>query len=261
MRQVFIAPCNYTMNDANPFTRDGSYDRSWTILTIDNNVKGMLLQQRSRHGCYAVSMTPGYAFFNELFADFIQYETDHDRKIILVSESKLSLNFKTHYKEASIRPSDSRFLIHSTTLSNYEKILLDGLLKSPNQLKIESFSIQPIGLEPLGEPNDYLDHVMFANGGVAPELVVNSRLCGGVSYDPHVPYMPQARLYFDGYKMVLNGLIVRNVASMVFGSVSLKSYLVKTVTSGDLTLPDGDSYWTPLSFSKAADEFMNKYIG
>lgn len=244
------------MNDDNPFTHDGKYDRSWTILAIDENVQGMLFQQRSNHGCYVVSMTPTYAFFKELLADFIQYETDHGRRIILISKDDMSLEFKTHYKETALCTSDSRFLIHSTTLSSYEKILSDGLLKSPNRLKREGYSVNPIGLEPLGEPDDYLDHIMFAGGGVAPEIVVNSRLCGGVNYDPHAQYKPQARLYFDGHRMVLDGLIVRNVASMVFDSVPLKPYMLKAVFAGDLQLPVGDAGWTPSSFFKCADDYM-----
>jgi hypothetical protein len=256
MMQIYIAPSGYSMNEDNPFSLDGKYDRSWTILTIDSNVQGMLFQQRSRHGCYAVSMTPQYAFFNELFADFIQYETDHVRKIILVSKDDMNLDFKTHYKDSSIRPSDSRFLIHSTTLPTYEKILSDGLLKSPHRLKREGYEVHPIGLEPLGEPDDYLDHIMFANSGVAPELVVNSRLCGGVNYDLNAPYLPQARLYFDGLKMVSDGLIVRNVASMVFDSLPLEPYLLKTVVADNLQIPDGNPEWTPFSFAKCADDFM-----
>ncbi len=258
MKQVFIAPPNYTMNDANPFTEDGGYDRSWTILTIDTSVKGMLFQQRTRHGCYAVSMTPAYIYFPELFADFIQYETDHGRKIILVSETIMSLDFMTHYKETSIRPSDARFLVHSTMLPNYQKIILDGMLKSLTRLISEGVSIDPIGLEPLGEPDDYLDHIMFSRGGVAPELVVNSRLYGRVNYDPNAHYTPQARLYFNGYKMISDGLIVRSVAPMAYGSVSLEKYLVRTVTAKDVALPDGDTCWTPYTFSKAADELMER---
>lgn len=260
MKQVFIAPKGYKMNDNNPFTHNGSYDRSWTILTIDENVQGMLFQQRSSHGCYAVSMTPEYAFFKELFADFIQYETDHGRKIILISKDDMDLDFKTHYKEITLRPSDSRFLIHSTTLSSYEKILSDGLLKSPNRLKREWYSIHPIGLEPLGEPDDYLDHIMFANSGVAPEIVVNSRLCDGVNYDPTAPYTPQVRLYFDGHKMVLDGIVVRNVSSMVFDNVPLKTYLLKAVFAEDLQIPDSDAGWTPFSFAECADDYMKNFL-
>ena len=260
MSTIFIAPKGYTINNANPFTNDGNYDRTWTILAVDNRVEGMLFQKRSRLGCYAVSISPSYAFFNELLADFIQYELDHDRKIILVSECDMNLNFKTHYKEARVRLSDPRFLIHSTTLPNYEKIIADGSLKSANRLRAEGFPVHPIGFEPLGEPDDYLDHIMFANGGAAPELVVNSRLCGGANYNLHVPYTPQARLYFNGHKMVQNGIIVRNVASMVLDSVPLKDYLVKTITANDLALPYGNSFWTPFSFAKSADEFMNDFL-
>ena len=260
MGQVWVAPASYTMDHPNPFTSDGRYDRSWTILTIDESVQGSLFQQRSPHGCYAVSMTPSYPFFSTLFADFIQYEMDHGRDIILVSQKAMNLHFVTHYREASVRPSDPRWLIHSTTLESYKKIVADNRLKSPNRLKTEGVMVHPIGLEPLGEPDDYLDHIMFATGGVGPELVVNSRLCGSVNYDPLAPYTPQVRLYFDGHKMVLDGIIVRNVASMVFGSVSLEKYLVKPITADDLRVPCGDSFWTPLSFSKAADDYIQHFF-
>jgi len=260
MSHIFIAPAGYTLEHANPFTSDGKYDRSWTILTIDENVRGSILQQRSPYGCYAVSMTPNYAFFPVLFADFIQYEIDHGRKIILVSRMTMNLNFKTHYRETSIRPSDSRLLVHSTTLASYEKIVADNLLKSPNRLRAEGVFVHPIGLEPLGEPDDYLDYIMFGTGGAGSEIVVNSRLRGSVNYDHLAPYTPQARLYFDGHKMVSDGIIIRNAAIMVFDSVSLEKYLLKTVTADDLQLPNGDSFWTPFSFSKAADDLMQNFI-
>ena len=248
------------MDDANPFTEDGRYDRSWTILTVSKSVQGMLFQQRSKHGCYAVSMNPEYPYFRELFADFLQYETDHNRKVILGSDRKLSLRFTTHYRETTVRPSDPRFLVHSTTLAAYEHIRNDGMLKSLARLRAEGQSVHPIGLAPLGEPDDYLDYIMFG-GGLAPELVVNSRLCGAVNYHPDTPYTPQARLYFDGHKMVRDGLITRSVASMAYGGMPLADYLLDTVFAHSVPLPAGDTCWTPLSFSKTADAFMHKRFG
>jgi len=100
---------------------------------------------------------------------------------------------------------------------------------------------------------------MFSGGGVAPEIVVNSRLCGSINYDPHAPYTPQARLYFDGHKMVSDGLIVRNVASMVFDSIPLEPYLLKAVLAEDLKVPDSEAGWTPLSFARCADDYMENF--
>ena len=256
MEGVFLAPEGYSADDTNPFTPDGRYDRSWTILAVDESVEGMLLQRRSAHGCYAVFMTPQYAFFDELFADFIQYEVAHGRKVILVSDKVPDLAFKTRYKEAVVRVSDPRFLVHGTTISAYERICADGLLKSHNRLQSEGIFVCPIGFAALGEPDDYLDHIMFSGGGVAPELVVHSRAFGRPSYDMHAPYVPQVRLYFDGHKVVRDGLMVRCVAPMVFDSLPLEGYLIKAVVASDLRLPEGESCWTPLSFSAAADVYV-----
>jgi hypothetical protein len=258
-QQVFVAPKGYAPDNENPFTPDGRYGRSWTILKIDSYFEGVLYQQCTCHGCYEVTISPQYSYFYELIADFIQYESEYNRKILLVAERDINLEFSTNYKERIIRPSDPRYLIHSTTLARYEKIVADGLLKSPNRLKNEGCPVKSIGLKPLCEPEDYLDYIMFAKGGVAPELVVNSHLCGIVNYDPFAQYTPQVRLYFDGYKMVTDGLIVRNVTSMAYDNVPLR-YLVKAVTADDLKLPDGDANWTPFAFSEAADIYMRQYI-
>ena len=70
------------------------------------------------------------------------------------------------------------------------------------------------------------------------------------------PYRPQARMYFDARKLTADGMVVHNVCRMVRGVVELKRYLVRTVTAGDVALPEGQDCWTPLTFSKAADTLM-----
>lgn len=256
MSQIYPAPTGYTLRDPNPYAPDGSYDRTWTILTIDPALQHMVLQQRSPHGCYAVSMLPSDPHFDTRFADFIQYETDHGRKILLVSPQPMCLDFQTHYREAAVRPSDPRLLVHSTTLPTYAKIRADGCLKSPTRLRADGLPVHPVGLAALGEPEDYLDHIMLADGGVAPEIVVNSRLCAALNYDANAPYTPQARLYFDGHRMAADGILVRNLAAMVQDTLPLAPYLIKTVMAGDIPLPAGAEYWTPHTFSQAADAYM-----
>ena len=263
MKNVYIAPKDYTVNSINPFTDDGSYDRTWSLFIVDETVQGMIFSGKSPFGCYCIRATPKYKYFNELMADVLQYETDNGRKVIFVTdgeENKYLDNITTNYKDSIIRKSDPRFLVHSTMMTTYDKILEDGLLKSPNRLHKEGYNIHAIGLEPLGEPDDYLDYVMFADGGIAPEFVINSRLCGYVNCDPNAKYTPQARMYFDCYKIIHDGIMVRDVGRKVYDNVSLSKYLIKTVFQSDVNLPDGQDYWTPLSFSSEADKLMNNYI-
>ena len=255
MENVFVAPMGYQETDLNPFTSDGSYDRSWSVFIADPSVQGMLFQRKSPFGCYVMAVTPTYAHFQDLMSDILHYETAHDRKVIFVGDQSL-LNGLRPIPKTLIRPYDSPYMVHSTLLSSYEQIKKDGFLKSLSRLTQEGLAVHPIGLAPLGEPVDYLDYIMFADGGLAPEIVVNSRLRGSPYYSINEPYQPQARMYFDAHKMTRDGIVTRNVCRMVLDSVSLERYLIRTVTAADLQLAEGQSFWTPLTFTQAADKLM-----
>lgn len=250
---MYLAPKGYRREDGNPFTPDGSYDRTWTILIIDAHTQWEQVQGKSPYGCYTVILSPRHPLFTVRLADFLQYEIAHGRKVLLACEEALSLRFTTHYRETTVRPSDPPLLVHSTLLETYANIVRDGCLKSHRRLQMEGFAVQPIGLAPLGEPEDYLDYIMFAAGRLAPEHVVAARLTGKIACDPEMPYAPQARLYFDGHRLVRDGLITRDLTSKVHDRVPLVPYLVCVVTADDVPLPAGDTAWTPRAFSQAAD--------
>lgn len=260
MANIYLAPKGYHKDDPNPFTPDGTYGHMWTILVIDEKTKYELFQGKTKYGCYAVIMSPHHEHFHHLFADFIQYETAHGRNILLSSEKEQSLDFTSHYQEAIVRPSDAPLLVHSTMLTTYAKITNDGCLKSVTRLRKEGFPIHPIGLAPLAEPQDYLDYVMFAAKGLAPEFVISVRLTGKITCDPDELYTPQARMYFDGHKLVKDGLVTRNLGIKVYDHVPLDKYLLCVVTANDLTLPEGQAGWTPSLFSKMADEWVKERL-
>lgn len=255
MENIFIAPKGYRESDPNPFTLDGSYDRSWSILIVDPSVQGMLYQRKSPFGCYVMAVTPAYVHFYDLLCDILHYETDHGRKVIFSGDPAL-LDGLQSISPTTLRPYDGPYMVHSTLLSSYEQIKKDGQLKSASRLARDGVVVRPIGLVPLGEPEDYLDYIMFADGGVAPEMVVNSHLHGSPYYSINEPYQPQARMYFDAHRMTRDGIVTHNVCRMVLDSVDLKSYLIRTVTAADLSLPEGQTFWTPLTFAQAADKLM-----
>lgn len=256
MKSVFIAPKGYRESDPNPFTSDGSYDRNWSLFIVDPAVEGMLFQRKSPFGCYVMAVTPAYAHFRDLMSDILHYETGHGRKVIFVGEDPSVLDGLEPISATQIRDYDGPYMVHSTLLSTYEQIKRDGFLKSPERLAKEGIAVHPIGLSALGEPEDYLHHIMFADGGLAPEIVVNSRLHGRPYYSVNEPYQPQVRLYFDAHKMTCDGIVIRNVCRMVYEAVDLKKYLIRAVTAADLSLPAEQVFWTPLTFSQAADRLM-----
>ena len=98
--------------------------------------------------------------------------------------------------------------------------------------------------------------------GCGNEMVVNSQLRGEVCFDPNAPYTPQARMYFDAHKIIMDGLVVRDgVHSFkVYDSMPLQKYLLMTVFVKDVVLPVGQTYWTPTNFTDRANAYFADYI-
>jgi len=219
-----------------------------SIFKADPNINGMLCG-KSPCGCYRLAVNPNAADFAERLHDFLAYETAHGRQVFVDAPGIDIANLPK--PPAGLRPNDPRFVVHSTLLSSYENILRDGCLKSAAQLNIPA-----IGFAPLGEPDNYLDYIMFAAmEGCGAEIVVNSRLRGVVCYDPNAAYVPQARMYFDAHRIIANGLAVRDGVHdlKVRDTLPLEPYLVRTIFAEDVALPPGEPHWTPKNFSAQAD--------
>jgi len=215
-------------------------------------------------GRFFLGLSPDSKRFAYCIADFIRYENAHGRKVRIrprnfdPSEALESVPASS----GVLRPSDPPFVVHSTTLVAYEKIMQDGQLKSTSRLRNEGKTQHAVGFLPLGEPPDYLDYVMLGNG-VACEVVVNSHLHGKPCFKLNAPYEPQARMYFDAHKIIKDGLAVRDGTHIfkVYGALPLEGYLLRTVFAGDVELPDGAAHWTPLLFAEAADELFHRETG
>lgn len=268
MQNVFICGDGPDILRKNPFARDGAYDRGWTIITLKSLPQAQsgihLMQEKTPDGIYHMTLNRDAALFDTLGADILQYETSYGRKILLASDRPVDETaawvdgFTTYFKEPVVRTSDPRFLVHSTPLPTYTQIKRDGMLKCTSRLRRGGIIVSPVGFDVLGEPEDYLDHIMFAAGGVTPEIVVNSHLCGIESYDTDVAYVPQARMYFDAHRVIRDGLFVRDAGYKVHDHLPLEPYLLCVVTAGDLVLPEGEAYWTPAVFAREADAYVER---
>lgn len=232
-----------------------------SLFKADLNISGLMMG-KSPCGCYAITVNPRSEDFTDRLFDFIQYENSYNRCVMIFSPEFDVLSVLNNPPKAEIvRQSDPQYAVHSTLLTFYKQIKKDGCLKSTARLRNEGVERKAIGFAPLGEPEDYLEYIMFApvdGWGSGSEMVINSHLRGEACFDPESPYTPQARMYFDARRIIADGLAVRDGVHFlkVHNELDLSQYLLLTVFEKDVKMPDGKNYWTPTSFTKAANEYF-----
>lgn len=199
--------------------------------------------------------------------DFIEYETAHNKNIIVsVSRCDLDVAKKEYsghgYEDRFLRPYEQGVLVHSTTWDCWQSICNCGCLKSWNMLKAEN-SIKeekPIGNK-LGDPYDYSDYIMFTNGGVVGEIIVSSKQKGKIDMNMDRPYKPGARLYFDAKKIANDGLLVRDGAHIkVKDKLNIENYLICSITLETMGLNYNNEI-SPRTFANESDRFFQDKYG
>ncbi len=253
-----------TENRINPITEQ-EWDSSWIILMLTDSKEYKQLCG-SNNGC-AYTIKVSRSICNDWkmsVCDFIDFSESNDKNVILVmSDDELKaakLQYSDHkYNETILRDNEPLVLIHSTTMSCWEKIKLDGMLKSWNKLKAEK-SIdedRPIGLQ-LGDPTDFSDYIMFGDG-VTGEIVVNSKQRGKIIMDKNSEYITGARLYFDAKKIAEDGLLIRDGCHLkVKDTLPLNPYLIWVATWKKVGLKSQIS--TPRIFAEKSDKiFSNRF--
>jgi len=200
--------------------------------------------------------------------DFIQYESSHNKNIIVaIDESDLktakSVYDNHKYTDNFLRMYEHKILIHSTAKENYISIIKGGHLKSWNLLKKLGVLTEdkPIG-SLLGQAPDFDDYIMFTNGGrMNVEVVVASKqkgkiIDGGNFGDFDIPYIAGARFYFDAEKIARDGLIVRDGLNLkVKDSLPIDKYLLWTATPDILGIPEET---TPRIFHEKANAMFEQ---
>jgi hypothetical protein len=210
-----------------------------------------------------------YTTIETRLADFLKYETSHGRRVIVSFPPDMDADATVKHSlditapRSEIRPDDSRWWVHSTPLGNWEKIRESGELRSHARLRREGLSHAGIGLFVFGEPQDYAEYVMLAWAlGVAPEHVVSSQQKGRLITEEDTPYTPGVRLYFDGHRIIRDGLAVSDGLHLlkVHDHLPLEPYLVAAISARDVD-PNGEvQTWTPWTFLKAANQdFISRF--
>lgn len=259
---IYYASSDWLPTDNNPFSYNGEYDDKWSAFIYDTEAK-YYTQIEARAKLFTIRVSSKMDKDYERLIDFINYETKYNRNIIIKADievmhiiDNLSIVEQNRNK---IRKTDTRWCVHSTTIDSWEKIKKDKFLFSPDELRKRGNIINEIGLKHYLEPKDYSEYIMLDTLNGCSELVVNSRQLGYVCTNGDMVYTPGARLYFDAYKMIEDGLVERDGLHIlkVKKQVPLEKYLVMVVTE-NMALDKKN--WTPTSYTEWANNYFLKYV-
>lgn len=232
---------------------------------------------RSKTGVWCVGTIADY--YN--IANFINYENNYNRKVIIWSENhELAIRIFQQIKELEIKEymnlDRSKLLCHSTSIENLLSILKDNILLSYNELISQGKIIRTVRFE-LNEPEDFLDYIDFCScESIASEIVVASRQFGKINDDNNFEYKPGVRLYFNPEELLkvegacmdglhtfrmLKKLSLDYVKAIVFPSkkslegVSKENAMSEKLKEKIFCL-NGEEYWTPDDFVQKANEII-----
>lgn len=257
---IYYVNSEWSPLQANPFSIDGQYGESWSACIYDEQIEHYSNTiKNAKVYCIKISAELDKDF--QRIMDFIQYETYYERNVIIRVNEKIghevqSVLSNNIIKNSSIiRDTDSRWLVHSTTKESWKEIQRLGCLYAPSELKRRNIIVNEIGIKVFMEPKDYSDYIMLDILNGCGEIVVNSRQLGYVCTDPNVPYNPGVRLYFDGHKIIKDGLAVRDGLHIlkVKNELRLSKYLSMAITE-EMILPK--EIWTPTTYTEWANEYF-----
>jgi len=247
----------FTENKMNPIT-NCEYDDSWIVLILTDSDEYQQLVG-SNNGCaYTIKVSRSKCEnWITVIGDFIGfYEANGKNAILVMSETdyvKVQNEYSSHkYNDSFLRENEPSVLVHSTSMNSWKQIEQDGMLKCWSRLKSENVisDASPIGIK-LGDPSDISDYIMFG-GGIAGEIVVNSKQRGKITMDVDSEYLTGARLYFDAKKIAKDGLLVRDGSHLkVKDALPLHPYIIWVATWDNIGLESQIS--TPRIFAEQSD--------
>lgn len=246
------------LTEHNPFSENGEYGENWVSISL-NRSRYIMPETKFLYGCTIGRKVDFWAY---RVMDYINYNLMYDRNIIFVGSKRLYKKALKKYADHSIydrelRPYESRYVVHSTTTENYQKIKKQGCIKSWNILKKEltDFEAEPIGAM-LGDPEDFRDYIMLGSG-VQCEVVVLSRQKNRLCYDADEEYTPGARIYFDNKILAEKGLLVRDGLHYKVKN-ELPLNLALLIATVDNIKVNGKI--TPNTFAEAADNKFSEHV-
>ncbi len=211
---------------------------------------------------FHVRIGPSERRLEARLAAFLHYEHKHGRRVIVAvcdntdAGALVERALAEHPSGTFLAAEESEWLVHSTDLAAWAHIQDCGELRSLSLLQRENREPLALGLSELSEPQDYADYVMLSLlGMIGPENVVASRAFGRVFTEENTAYTPGVRLYFDGHRIIDDGLAVWDGVHLikVRDHLPLEPYLLAAMTAETLDPQSLVDQWTPRSFMEAAD--------
>jgi hypothetical protein len=262
-----VAPESWDRGQPNPFSADGAYGPLWSHFTLRDADDDRLIYGSGGTDLYGLAAGARCDRLHERLADFIRYESEHGRTVILSAPAGLDVGALAERCLAQTpdpslpRPGDPRWLVHSTSAEAWREIEACGELRSSALLASLGAPVDAQGMREFGEPADYGDYVMLAElDRVGPELVVASRAAGTIVGDADSPYTPGVRLYFDASSVFAAGLAVRDGAHAlkVRDRLALAPHLVCALDPGALGPASEAPVWTPRLFLDLANDHLTR---
>ena len=265
-RSYVIAPERWTPNDPNPFSPDGQYGLGWSSIQIHQKTDPGMASGTSPRDLYCFIISHSVANLKERLGDFLQYENQHGRTVIVACPSKVDAHalvkdaLANNPDSHAVRPSDPHWGVHSTTADGWTNIQQCGELLSMARLRRDADSMTTEQWRECFEPADYAEYVML--GSLAePDVIVASHGAGEMVADETAPYTPGMRLYFDAHLIIRSGLVTRDGLHIVkvYEHLPLAPYLVTAIGVENVD-PQGEvETWTPRTFVSQANQYFFSY--
>ena len=259
---IYYADKSFDQTTINPYNNNQPYSDNWVMFKLLDAADFNLSTGGGIDGIFQLIVAKGNTDWAYRLFDFIQYESSHNKNIILAVDAEdleaARQTYGTHgYMDRFLRPYEQKILVHSTMKENYKSIMHDGCLKSWNMLSNHGKGNEsPIG-HLLGDPLDYSDYIMFSKGGVAPEIVISSKQKNRIEMDIDMQYVAGARFYFDAKKIAEDGLLVRDGAHLkVKDCLDVGKYILWIATPENLGITENT---TPRIFAEKADLTFNQH--
>ena len=251
------------MHDPNPFTGE-QFDETWRGIFLNDIDDEQFWNGTSDSGLFSVSYNQRVPNLSQRLFDYLSYETGAGNKILIGShlvedlETYINTRLATARTAPGRREYDAAYVVHSTSKQSWKSIQRDMLMKSPNQLRRESIPCEAIGMKLLGDPPDFLDHIHLAPyTTMHTEYVVLSRERGRMTCDENASYRPGVRIYLDNFRMIDDGLIVRDGLhyAKVRDTIDLSTYMIDYVEGFAV-----QRQWTPRGFSDYATKVFERRL-
>ena len=262
-----VAPKGWTHRDPNPFTSDGNYGSEWSCFRVCSDQQCEVFTGRGPNGLFAACFRPDVEHLDHHLADFLRYETQQRRRVIVSfpqgedADATIDRALAVTPPVGAFRSADPKIVVHSTTADAWNNIRRDGVLKSLARLKAEGLVCRRSEVERyrVNEPEEYVDNIVFgAMDSPSPELVVLSKAKGAFVRDPNTPYEPGCRLYFDNYRIIESGRGERDGLHLIKirSELPLDGFLVAAITSVDADPERLVRVWTPAEFVERANTVL-----